>query len=146
MYFRRIMVVGRDLRKGERGPLFASSQAFDLVPIPKGAPSVTWCVVFWFWVPPAKRVSCSNKSRVKDAKPFELQALAEGVIEEWWANVRMPADMTTRDATLCLDADYKRRMVQRVGQLPDFMQRAPAVVDVGASARAVQQERGRIVL
>jgi hypothetical protein len=145
-YFRKLMIVGRDLRKGERGPLFASSQSFDLVPIARGTPTNTWCVIYWFWVPPDKRVRCSNKSRVTDARTFELQALAEGTLEEWWANVRMPAGMSTREATLLLKADYDRRVVRRFGFLPDALQRAPAVVEVGTAARAVEQERGRIVL
>jgi len=104
-YFRRVMYQAEGLSRKQMGPLVASSQFKRHPALKPGDRSVEWFVVFWFWVPPGKRDRrnlSTFPSRMTSAKPFELQALGEGEIEEITFNQKFPLDMpkSARDAYL----------------------------------------------
>lgn len=100
---------------------------------------VDWCVVFWFWVPPDKRERRhlqTTPSRVHDAQPFELQALAEGEIEEEWFNQTFPGAMPLEARSAYLIGLWQQRCFERLGFIPDA-----TGVGVGAAGRVEVSSR-----
>jgi len=144
-YFRRVMYQAEGLSRKQMGPLVASSQFKRHPALKPGDRSVEWFVVFWFWVPPGKRDRrnlSTFPSRMTSAKPFELQALGEGEIEEITFNQKFPLDMpkSARDAYL-LEL-WKQMCLKRLGFIPDatgYGSTAAPAVTVSARAAAHEQ-------
>lgn len=141
-YFRRVMYMSEGLSRKQMGPLVWSGQFKKHPDLRAGDDHVEWFVVFWFWVPPGKRDRRNLQtapSRVSDVKPFELQALAEGEIEEVTFNQKFPIAMPKRARDEYLLELWKQLCFKRLGFIPDatgYGSTASAAVTVSPRAAA----------
>jgi hypothetical protein len=143
------MVVGRALSRSEQGPLIYSGFDVRHPAVSKAARDaelIKFFVVMWFWVPDGQRQPWTGKSRVPDARTFELAALACGELEEERMNFLFPRDMPTKAATAWLDTRWREKCIQRLGFLPEAFQPRDAVeAIVMPGAQAVEQLARRVV-
>ncbi len=133
--FRKIHILGNPKVGKARGPLIWSGSEFALVQ-PVGAEMVTFRIIYWFPVPPERRVKTKNQTEVPNATDAEKRMLADGVFEEWAFNVRWPADMKTPEAVQRLKVDYARRYEKQVGPVPaDLFTSDAAIIRNDATSR-----------
>jgi hypothetical protein len=142
---RRIIAIGKYLSPAEQGPVRWSG--FDLYHPEAKAGIVTARLLFafWYWVPSENRCGWKGKSRVPDLTAQETAMLRTGELEEVRRNVVLPACSMAQAGTWLLRAVWEPECIRRLGEIPEvFRGRNP--LSQAPSARALEQERGRIVV
>lgn len=90
-----------------------------------------WLVAFWLPVPTEKRVPRNMRQRpsaVTDAQPFELWALADGVLLEVTAAFQFPLDMPMGARREAVDKEWRAQCEKRFGAAPEIPRTTGLVV------------------
>lgn len=142
---RRIIAIGRHLSPREQGPVRWSG--FDLChpDAKQGAVTARLLFAFWYWVPAERRVPWGGKSRVPDLTASEAAMLATGELEEARRNVVLPAISMAQAGAWLLSSVWEPECRRRLGQIPEVF-RGANPLSTAPAARALEQERGRIVV
>ncbi len=120
-----------------RRQIVCASGAARTKPGPDGIPRAKWLVAFWLPVPHGKQVPRDMRTRpsaVADAQPFELQALADGVLLEVTAAFVFPLDMPMSARREAVDKEWRAQLERRFGAAPEDL--APVGLTINPAALA----------